>query len=60
MNVLSGNKDTDFIILQKLNDDELGKVCKVNKYVNSLCKDETFWMQRLLYILILMERRPEK
>ena len=45
---LSGNKETDFLILTELTDSELEKVCKVNKYVNSLCKDDRLWIQRLL------------
>ena len=40
---LTGNKDIDFKILLELNDTELGRVCQVNKYVNSLCNDDNFW-----------------
>jgi len=47
MNKLSGNKQTDFLIMMKLSDNELGKVCQVNKYINSLCEDDNFWMQRV-------------
>ena len=39
---LTGNKDTDFLVLLELNDYELGKVCQVNKYVQSLCNDDFF------------------
>jgi hypothetical protein len=45
---LSGLKDIDLKIIQGLDDNELGKVCQVNKYVNSLCNDESFWLQRIL------------
>ena len=45
---LTQNKDTDIIILQQLSDSELGKVCKVNKYVNSICNDDKFWLNRLI------------
>ena len=48
MNKLTGNKDVDFMILQKLTDVELGKVCKVNKYVNKLCEDSDFWLNRIV------------
>ena len=45
---LTGNKDTDYIILNQLEDYELTQVCQVNKYVNSLCDDEMFWNARIL------------
>jgi hypothetical protein len=48
MKRLTGNKDTDFIILMQLNDNELGLVCQVNKYVNSLCNDSMFWLNRIM------------
>ena len=48
MSKLTGNKDADFLILMELNDRELGVVCQANKYVSSLCKDERFWLNRLL------------
>ena len=47
MNKFTGNKDVDFIILNKLNDIDLSKVCQVNKYANSLCDDDTFWRNRI-------------
>ena len=48
MRTLTKNKDTDIIILQQLNDYELGKVCTVNKYVNSICNDDKFWLNRTM------------
>ena len=48
MSKLTGNKDADFLILMKLNDKELSLVCQANKYVNSLCKDDRFWLNRIL------------
>ena len=48
MSKLSGDKNVNFMILMKLNDKELSMVCSVNKYVNELCKDETFWFNRVL------------
>ena len=50
MNTLSGNKETDMLILQQLSDYDLSKVCQVNKYVNSLCNADRFWMNRILNI----------
>jgi hypothetical protein len=43
----TGIKDTDFLILNQLSDYELGKVCQVNKYAEKLCKDDTFWLNRI-------------
>ena len=48
MSKLTGNKDVDFLILMELDDRELTIVCRANKYVNSLCKDERFWSNRIL------------
>ena len=48
MSKLTGAKDTDFLVLMELNDSELGKVCKANKYVNSLCNDPQFWANRIV------------
>ena len=48
MNKLTGDKNINFMILMKLNHKELSMVCSVNKYVNELCKDDTFWFNRVL------------
>ena len=48
MNKLTGDKNVNFLILMKLTDKELSMVCSVNKYVNELCKDDTFWFNRVL------------
>lgn len=42
----TGNKDVDMTILNILDDRELGKVCQVNKYANSLCHVDLFWKNR--------------
>ena len=42
----TGNRDTDFIILQSLEDKDLPQFCAVNSYVNDLCKDDLFWKRR--------------
>jgi hypothetical protein len=44
----TGAKDTDFIILQELDDTSLMNFCLVNKYAASLCNDENFWMNRII------------
>lgn len=44
----TGNKDADMIILQNLDDYDLGRVCNVNKYTRDLCRNENFWMNRML------------
>ncbi len=48
MNKLTGDKNVNFMILMQLNDRELSMVCQVNRYVNEICKDETFWFNRVL------------
>jgi len=40
-------KDIDIKILLNLNDQELNKVCRTNKYINSLCNDDYFWKFKL-------------
>lgn len=48
MSGLSGNKDADLLILQKLTDYELAQVCQVNKKVQNLCENEIFWITRTI------------
>lgn len=45
---LTGNKQTDILVLMQLEDHELKSVCEVNKYVKSLCDDDMFWMNRII------------
>ena len=45
--MLTGNKDVDRKILNKLEDNDLVKVCQVNKQANTLCNDQVFWMNRV-------------
>jgi len=47
---LSGIRDVDMKIIDKLDDKELIKVCQVNKYVKSLCDNEMFWLNRIIRI----------
>lgn len=50
---LTGIKDIDMKIIDNLNDEELGKVCSVNKYVSTLCNDEIFWINRIRRIYLV-------
>jgi hypothetical protein len=45
---LTGIKDTDFYILYSLDDKTLFNICLTNKYFNNLCKNETFWRNRMI------------
>lgn len=47
MTTFTGNKDIDMSIINRLNDQDLALVCQVNKYVNSFCKSDIFWMNRV-------------
>jgi hypothetical protein len=44
----TGHKDTDILVLMQLDDKELASICSVNKYINSLCDSEQFWLNRIL------------
>ena len=46
--MISGHKDTDLIIMGKMDDTTLFSFCKVkNSYVQKLCNDENFWRERV-------------
>ncbi len=45
--MLTGNKDVDRKILNKLKDEDLVNVCQVNQKAQSLCNDQVFWMNRV-------------
>ena len=46
--MISGHKDTDLIILSKMDDQTLLSFCKIeNMYVQKLCNDENFWRERV-------------
>ena len=45
---ITGDKNTDFIVLSNLNDYDLARVCRVNKYTRDLCQNENFWMNRTI------------
>ena len=44
---LSGIKDVDLKILSELDDESLLRFCVTSKYGSEICKDETFWRNRL-------------
>ena len=45
----TGLRDTDLIILSKLNDEDLLNVCsEKNSYLNRICKDENYWRNRFI------------
>jgi len=44
---LTGIKDVDYNILNNLSDDDLIKICKINKNANNLCGDQIFWYNRI-------------
>lgn len=46
--MLTGNKDLDQIILNKLDDNDLVNVCQTNHEADEICKDQNFWMNRIL------------
>jgi len=46
--VFTGYPTTDILILEELSDRDLINVCATNKYLNGLCNNESFWMNRVL------------
>jgi hypothetical protein len=44
--VLTGIKDLDYKILNKLDDKSLVSFCSTNKKADKYCDDQTFWMNR--------------
>ena len=47
-NGFTSDKNIDMLILNNLDDEDLSKVCVINKYVYSLCQNETFWTNRFI------------
>ncbi len=43
---ITGSRDTDFELLMKLSDHELGVVCQTNKKVRAVCENDYFWKRR--------------
>ncbi len=46
--MLTGNKNLDFKILNKLDDIDLVNLCQTNHQANELCNNQTFWLNRIL------------
>ncbi|GAF86334.1 unnamed protein product [marine sediment metagenome] len=47
--LLTGNKDVDFLILDKLEDSDLIKMCNINKEAMQLCNNnQHFWLNRIM------------
>lgn len=44
--MLTGNKDVDYSILSELNEVDLSRVCRTNKYSSQLCNDDDFWLYK--------------
>ena len=44
--ILTGNKDVDYQILNNLSVEDLSKVCRMNKYSQSLCNNVNFWLSK--------------
>lgn len=36
------------MILMQMSDREIAKICSVNKYINSLCENQYFWLNRMI------------
>lgn len=45
--MLTGIKDLDHIILNKLDDKDLVNVCQTNKKADEICNDQVFWLNRI-------------
>jgi len=45
--MLSGNKDSDLLILQYLDDGDLFNICSVSKYIAGLCRNRDLWIKKL-------------
>ena len=46
--MLTGVKDLDFKILGELEDKDLVSYCQTNKQADEICKDQGFWLNRIL------------
>lgn len=48
MRGFTGIRDIDFMILDKLNNKTMCSCSLVNKYINILCKEEIFWLNKYI------------
>ena len=46
--MLTGVKDLDIKILNELEDKDLVSYCQTNKQADNICKDQNFWLNRIL------------
>lgn len=46
--LLTGVKDLDMKILNELEDVDLINVCQTNKTANEICRDQNFWLNRIM------------
>ncbi len=46
-NKLTGNKDTDQLILLNLDLESLSNMCKSSKFASIICKDKNFWRNKI-------------
>lgn len=63
MTDLTGNKDVDLLIFEKLDDRTLFQYCEIGKdddYVKKLCNDEHFWLKRLQKTFGDVQKNPKK
>lgn len=57
---ISGNKDTDTLILEKLNNRDLLNICKINnRYISKLCNEDLFRKRILTNFSRLEKQKPE-
>lgn len=47
---LTGHKDTDLLVLSRLNDENLLNTCLANKAINKVCQNESFWKSRFISV----------
>jgi len=55
---LTGIKDTELIIMAKLNDKDLLNYCIANKTILKTCYDESFWRNRFISKFDLKDKEP--
>lgn len=50
-NYITGNRDTDEIILLNLEDKDLVSMCQVNNYLKDICANEAFWIKKIIKLV---------
>ena len=58
--MITKNKDTDFIIMMKLDDKSLLNYCLTDKSGKKLCDNEDFWRNRTHKIYGDVEKNPNR